>query len=597
MRPIVALLLLTSFLVPAARAASSDTGVRWQRDEATAFATARAERKPVLLYLEAVWCHWCHVMDAKTYRDPQVIELLQQHYVPLRIDQDGRPDLAARYRDVGWPATVIFAADGSEILKRQGYIATLPMQRLLRAVLDDPSPEAASRLGRDASDPPGVASSADGPLGDALRAKLQQRHERSLDRQLGGLRTPQRYLDRDSVEYALWRAEQGDQSEAAWADLTLRAARALFDPIWGGVYQYSTGGDWQHPHFEKLTALQAEYLRVYALAYAQSGEPDHAAAVASIRGYLDTFMRAPEGGYHVSQDADLVPGEHSADYFALDDGARRARGVPRVDCHRYTRETAMVAEALAFWFEASGDAEALAESRAAMQWLHDARQVGPGRFRHDGEGATTVFLGDHLAVLRASLQLYRSTAERSWLQQATDVASTIESALRASSGYLAAPRGDSPIASVVPLDEAMSLARSLARLYRLTGDPAHRAMASHALAHLARPEIALARMSDPGILLAEAAWRIDPLHLTIVGAKTDPAARALFDAALRTPATEKRLEWWDRAEGPLPNPDVRYPMQARAAAFVCTAGRCSMPIHAPSEIAGFLAETRDSPPQ
>ena len=149
------------------------------------------------------------------------------------------------------------------------------------------------------------------------------------------------------------------------------------------------------------------------------------------------------------------------------------------------------------------------------------------------------------------------------------------------------------ISSVAPLDEGMSLARSLVRLHRLTADPAHRSMAAHALAHLAQPQVALARMSDPGILLADAAWRIDPLHLTVVGAEHNPDARTLFDAALRIAATEKRLEWWDRAEGPLPNPDVRYPMQARAAAFVCTAGRCSMPIHAPGEIATFLAESRD----
>src|SRR4051812_668150 len=96
--------------------------IHWLRSDTDAFAQARAQHRFVILYLEAVWCHWCHVMDEKPYGDPAVRAELEAHYVPLRIDQDLRPDLSNRYRDYGWPATVIFAADGTEIVKRQGFV-------------------------------------------------------------------------------------------------------------------------------------------------------------------------------------------------------------------------------------------------------------------------------------------------------------------------------------------------------------------------------------------------------------------------------------------------------------------------------------------
>src|SRR5271169_5267586 len=120
--------------------ASGPATLHWQPWSDAAFTQARAEHKFVLLDLEAVWCHWCHVMDDVTYRDPAVVRLLNQRYVLVKVDQDSRPDIANRYQDYGWPATIVFAADGSEIVKRQGYIPPRPMASMLQAIIDDPSP-------------------------------------------------------------------------------------------------------------------------------------------------------------------------------------------------------------------------------------------------------------------------------------------------------------------------------------------------------------------------------------------------------------------------------------------------------------------------
>jgi uncharacterized protein YyaL (SSP411 family) len=83
----------------------------------------------------------------------------------------------------------------------------------------------------------------------------------------------------------------------------------------------------------------------------------------------------------------------------------------------------------------------------------------------------------------------------------------------------------------------------------------------------------------PGVLLADRELAADPSHMTVVGAKSDVAAKELHAAAAAWPISYKRVEWWDRAEGPLPNADVQYPLLAKAAVFLCTNNTCSLPMH------------------
>ena len=97
-----------------------ESHLNWRPWSDAVFVEARRGHCFVLLDLEAVWCHWCHVMDANTYSDPEVIKLLQAHYITVKVDQDSRPDLSNRHEDYGWPATVVFDGDGHEIVKRQG---------------------------------------------------------------------------------------------------------------------------------------------------------------------------------------------------------------------------------------------------------------------------------------------------------------------------------------------------------------------------------------------------------------------------------------------------------------------------------------------
>ena len=115
----IILIIFSIFFISTTTIASTATDSRWRSWSSNQFTQAKNENKFVILDLEAVWCHWCHVMRKKTYSNKNVGRLLDKHFISVRVDQDSRPDLANKYRDYGWPATIIFNSDGEEIVKRR----------------------------------------------------------------------------------------------------------------------------------------------------------------------------------------------------------------------------------------------------------------------------------------------------------------------------------------------------------------------------------------------------------------------------------------------------------------------------------------------
>lgn len=477
-------------------ASPSPAPIAWTDWSDAAFQQARSENRLVLLDLGAVWCHWCHVMEETTYKDPRVVELVGSRFVAVRVDQDARPDLSNRYEDYGWPATVIFDASGAELVKFQGYIPPDRMASLLQGISEDPTPGPSVLEAREVE----VAEAPQPRLTDAQRGELRGLLSYRYDAERGGWGFTHKFLDWDAVEACMAAAREGDARAEAMARETLAKQRRLIDPVWGGVYQYSDSGDWEHPHFEKIMQMQAEDLRVYSLAYQQWHDPADLKAARDIHRYLTTFLMGPDGVFYVSQDADLVQGEHSGEYYARGDAERRQRGIPRVDTHHYARENAWAVNALVAFHAASGDPEPLRQALRAAEWIVASRGLPGGGFRHDDEDAAGPYLGDTLAAGRAFLSLYHATHDAAWLRRAEDAARFVADRFRVAgvAGFVtAAGQGHRP-----QRDENVLAARLGAGLYAATGQPAFRELAEHAMRYLAAPEIAR-RPQTGGVLLAD----------------------------------------------------------------------------------------------
>ncbi len=557
--------------------------IQWHSWSNDVFAQARREHKFVLLDLEAVWCHWCHVMDETTYRDPNVRRLMAEKYIAVKVDQDSRPDLANRYEDYGWPATVVFGPDGKEIVKRRGYLEPAEMASMLQAIIADPTPGPSVQPTVELHPP--VA----GGLSGEQRKELDSRIRKLYDPKAGGWGRGYKFIDADVIEYCLLQARHGDAQAEQMARQTLTAGLGLIDPAWGGVYQYSTDADWVHPHFEKIMSYQADDLRTFSRAFLQLHDASYLHAADAIHRFLENFLTSPSGAFYTSMDADRVPGEHGAEYFSLDDAGRRELGLPRIDTHIYSRENGWAIEALAEFYAVTGDPEALAEAEVAAKWIMANRSLDGGGFRHDQSDAAGPFLGDTLAMGRAFLSLYEVTAQRQWLSAADSAGDFIEKDFSPSgnSAGLATSHGGEGdgMAATPQIDENIAAARFERLLFAYTGKKAHQKAAETAMRYLAAPETPASRnWLVGGILLADREMSSVPLHITVVGSKHDPDAQDLFEAAIQTPISYLRLEWFDPRDGPLMNSDVDYPPLPAAAAFLCTGNACSSPMRDPAAL-------------
>src|SRR5271163_5003552 len=540
-----------------ASAQTQPATLHWQSWSDAAFKQAQAEHKFVLLDLEAVWCHWCHVMDDITYRDPIVIRLLNQRYILVKVDQDSRPDISNRYQDYGWPATVVFAADGSEIVKRQGYIPPRPMSSMLQAIIDDPSP--GPSIEKEAAFHPAANSA----IKAALLAQIQASYDKQYDKPVAGWGFGHKFLDSDSVEYALRLAARGNAEYAKRSADTLHNATALIDPVWGGMYQYSVDGKWSEPHFEKLISIQAAALREYSLAYAQTQNPEDLKSAQSVHRYVTDFLTAPSAGvFYVSQDADLQDGQENEWYFKLSDHDRRAHGVPRLDKHVYARENGWMIAALCNYYAASGDASALTQAQHATQWIVAHRSLPGGGFRHDDVDPAGPYLGDTLAMGEAFLALYNVTGDREDLKAAAAAAQYISvhfAPATVGGGFVTAQTAtDAAYRPRPDRDENVALVRFTSLLAIATGDDRYHATAAEAMRYLAAGPVALRPLSA-GILLANQDATEAPIHVTILGSPSNPDAAALHAAALRSIASHELIEVRDPSDpAPLPT-TVEYP--------------------------------------
>jgi uncharacterized protein YyaL (SSP411 family) len=484
--------------------------------------------------------------------------------------------------------------DGNEIFKRRGYIPPELFGKLLVAVIQDPSALPSITVGA-AVDPDAVG------LSDQRHATTEAMLLKAYDRQHGGFGTTQRFLQGDIVEWALERSRplQRNVDTETWRDVagrTLAGARRIIDPVWGGMYQYSDKLDWSGPHYEKLMSVQRDAMRAYVLSWQIGRDPADLKAAQDIGRWLMEFMRGDSGAFHTSQDADVSREEHGDVFYAKSDAERRAGAQPPIDRNAYARENGWAIASLAALYDVTNHRALLDAAIKAFDWALANRRAPNGGFGHGRAANDDTHLGDTLAMAEAALALHRSTAGRRYLALASELAEVIVRDHRDPAGGYMVRRPEPGAIGVLKtpvkqIDENVAATRLLNLLARSTGRADFRSHAEHGMRWL----IALAEddLVVSGALLADRELSREPAHVTIVGAKDDPAAQALYAAARRYPTRYLRIEWLDRREGPLPAADVEYPDLPEAAAFACANGACSVPVFVPEQVARIVTKVDD----
>src|SRR5712692_1091939 len=390
--------------------------IRWRGWSEGAFAEAGKLDRPILLSISAVWCHWCHVMDETTYSNSGVIDLINREYVPIRVDNDVRPDINQRYNMGGWPTTAFLTPSG-DILTGATYLPADQMADALARVAGyyrTNHPEIANRVleGRKRAGS-GVARSA-GALADGIIDEVVEAVKNAYDPEYGGFGSAPKFPQTDAILLLL---EQGqldaDPELRAMATHTLEmmVAGGTYDHVEGGFFRYSTTQDWSVPHFEKMLEDHAGLVNALALAGLQD-------ALDATTGYLDRVLRDPVTGlYAGSQDAD----EH---YYSLDAGGRAQADAPYVERRIYTSWNAALA--IAYLAAAARSERPILQERGAQlleRLFKDRYQPGAGLIHSEGVAGQ---LPDQVWGLWAGVRAHQAGKGDHWLASARDIAQHIE---------------------------------------------------------------------------------------------------------------------------------------------------------------------------
>src|SRR5579884_1312585 len=316
--------------------AAAHQPVRWHPWGEAAFARARAEDKPILLDIGAVWCHWCHVMDGESYDDPAVAEVLNRDFVCIKVDRDERPDVDARYQRAvqaltgqgGWPLTAFLTPEGEVFYGgtyfppegnpygRPGFLTVLRQVADLYRRRRDQVAQNAAAIRRH------VAESLDeakrGEVTAALLEAGANGMARLFDIRYGGFGTAPKFPHPAACRFLLarWRDTGADwMREVVEKTLAGMARGGIRDHVGGGFHRYAVDERWIVPHFEKMAYDNAELLRAYLDGYAALGTPLYReVATGIVQWVLEVLCDRERGVFFTSQDADVRFGD-DGDYW------------------------------------------------------------------------------------------------------------------------------------------------------------------------------------------------------------------------------------------------------------------------------------------
>ncbi len=308
--------------------------IDWYEFGEEAFQKAKESDRLILLDIGAVWCHWCHVIDRESYENDEIAQLINQYYVPVKVDRDQRPDIDARYQQIvasmtgqgGWPLTAFLTSDG-RVLFGGTYFPPATMKKLLLQLKDvyqeqketimKDSLASASQKEIDAQ-LESTESEAQQPIPKDVFHRLLNTVDSAFDSEYGGFGMQPKFPHFSTLEFLIqqtFRTQNKELARVVEKSLTEMAKGGVYDQIGGGFHRYSVDRQWHVPHFEKMAYDNAEALQVYAQAYRLQPNPLYLDVIHGILHFTARVLSDQKmGGFYASQDADIDLTD-DGDYF------------------------------------------------------------------------------------------------------------------------------------------------------------------------------------------------------------------------------------------------------------------------------------------
>ena len=572
------------------RARDAHISIPWREWEPDAFRQAQELGRPILLSISAVWCHWCHVMDRSTYADPEVIRRVSEELVPIRVDNDRRPDVNSRYNLGGWPTNALLTPEG-DLLTGGTYLPSEELLSLIdevqayyrerRAELEDRVSKRRVRRARIAE----LRGKLRAPMGPDVVDVVAEALRQTYDPQYGGFGKAPKFPMPDVLDFAFalghLRREPAFTDIAA-ASLTAMAEGDIHDSEGGGFFRYATREDWGEPHYEKMLEGNARLLSVYLHAARLLDRPLYWSAARGIVTWLTQTVRLENGGFGGSQDAD-------EEYYHLPRSTRSRRAAPQVDETLFAGWNGMAASAL---FEAAAYLAQPELAQTALEALEATWRLAymPGQgvaHYYDGRPHLPGFLADQLWLAHALLDAQAYAGQGDYLARARELFGILDARLldATGGGYFDVPADPQAFGNLKDrrkqLEENAWAAHLALRLHRLTGETLYLERATRSLEAMAPLYRAYRHHAAP---YAHAIQRFvyAPLHLIVVGDPQSPAARDLRLAALALYDPNREVESVDPGPDPERLRALGLPAQPAPALYARRGERLSAPVTDPN---------------
>ena len=299
--------------------------VDWYEWSEEAFRKAKEDDKPILLSIGGVWCHWCHVMAHESFENEEVARIINENFVPIKVDRDERPDIDKRYQEIvfaltgsgGWPLTVFLTPEGEPFFGgtyfppedrwgKPGFKNLL--LRILQLWKEDRERllSLAKQIFQSLEFQNKVSYMS--KINKSILDKGLKHILLMIDYQNGGIGSAPKFHHSKIWEFLIYRyffTKDKNLLKVIELSLDAMAKGGVYDHLLGGFFRYSTDERWIVPHFEKMLYDNAELLQLYSLAYQIIPKKLYERTAKGIVEYYKKEASDPEGGFYASQDADI----------------------------------------------------------------------------------------------------------------------------------------------------------------------------------------------------------------------------------------------------------------------------------------------------
>ena len=297
--------------------------VHWKAWNPKSLATAKENNRLIIISIGYSACHWCHVMEHESFEDKAVAQIMNTHFLAIKVDREERPDVDAVYMKAvqimtgsgGWPLNVVTLPDGRPVwggtyFKKEEWIETLEQLQEFYQSSPEKMIDYAEKLHQ------GIQATGlirnenpETEVNQNILKLLVEKWKKSFDFEFGGMARAPKFMMPNNYQFLLrYGYQKKDKNVLDFVNLTLTkmAYGGLFDTVDGGFSRYSVDMKWHIPHFEKMLYDNGQLVSLYSDTYKLTKNPLFKEVIEKTLRFVEKEFMNPDGGFYSALDADSL---------------------------------------------------------------------------------------------------------------------------------------------------------------------------------------------------------------------------------------------------------------------------------------------------